>query len=100
MPYIATTRRPEFFKLESLLTSTRMDNPGELNYVITQCFLAYIASHGLRYQSINDCLGAAQGACLELYRRVAANLEDRKCSENGDVFDIFDGDEEDKDGQV
>ena len=91
MPYIAMSRRPSFFELESKLTSTRMDNAGELNYVITQCFLTYIAQHGLKYQSINDCLGAAEGAKMELYRRVAANLEDEKCDENGDVYDVFDG---------
>jgi hypothetical protein len=93
MPYIATPRRPEFFKLESELTRTRIDNAGELNYTLTQVFLAYIAQHGLKYQSINDCLGAAQGSCLELYRRVAAPYEDKKCEDNDDVYDVFDGED-------
>jgi hypothetical protein len=91
MPYIAMSRRADFFKLESLITQTRIDNAGELNYLVTQLFLKYIGEHGLRYQSINDCLGAAEGAKLEVYRRVAAKLEDKKCTENGDVFDVFDG---------
>ena len=95
MPYIIPSRRADFFKLEEILTHTRLDNAGELNYLITQCFLRYIAEHGLRYQSINDCLGAAQGACLELYRRVAAPYEDKKCLENDDVYDVFDGEQED-----
>jgi hypothetical protein len=38
------------------------------------------------YQAINDCLGALEGAKLELYRRVAAPYEDRKIQENGDVY--------------
>ena len=100
MPYIIPSRRADFFKLESMLTQTRIDNAGELNYLLTQCFLRYIAEHGLRYQSINDCLGAAQGACLEMYRRIATPYEQGKCDEQGDVYNVFDGEKEDKDEQV
>ena len=93
-PYILPNRREQFNSLESALESCRLDTAGELNYLITQCFLHYIAQHGLRYQSINDCLGAASGATLELYRRVAANLEDKKCEDNGDVYNVFEGEKE------
>lgn len=96
MPYIHVNRREAFFKLESEITQARIDSSGELNYLVTQLFLKYIAQHGLRYQSINDCLGAAQGACFELYRRIATPLEDGKCSENGDVYDVFEGEDEDE----
>jgi len=40
----------------------------------------------LRYQNINDLLGALEGAKLELYRRVAAPYEDEKVESNGDVY--------------
>lgn len=92
-PYIIPSRRADFFNLESLLTHTRIDNPGELNYLITQLFLKYVAEHGLSYQSINDCLGAASGASMEFYRRVVVPLEDKKIKDNTDVYDVYDGEE-------
>lgn len=94
MPYICMNRREQFYKWEMETLHTRIDTAGELNYAITQLFLHYIAQHGLKYQAINDCLGAAEGAKAELYRRVAAKLEDRKAQENGDVYDVFEGEED------
>jgi hypothetical protein len=91
MPYISPNRRADFYELEMKVLHTRIDSPGELNYIITQLFLKYMSQHGLNYQSINDCLGAASGAMLEMYRRVAVKLEDKKCEENGDVYDVFEG---------
>jgi hypothetical protein len=41
---------------------------------------------GLSYQTINDIVGALEGAKLEFYRRVAVPYEDKKIIENGDVF--------------
>ena len=61
-------------------------NAGELNYLITLLFLEYLGGQGLSYQTLNDCMGAAQGATLELYRRVGAGYEDRKRLQNGEVF--------------
>lgn len=61
------------------------DNPGELNYVITMLIKNYF-NHKPCYQSINDIVGALEGAKLEFYRRVAAPYEDLKITENGDVY--------------
>lgn len=58
---------------------------GELNYAITCLVDGYLAGM-LDYQGINDCLGALEGAKLELYRRVAAPYEDHKKALNGDVY--------------
>lgn len=58
---------------------------GELNYQIT-CLCDQYVAHNLDYQAINDVLGALEGAKLEVYRRVAAPYEDRKCRINGDVY--------------
>ena len=80
MPYIHHSRRLEVHELPT--------NSGELNYAITKLFDNYIQLHGLSYNSINDCLGAAEGAKLELYRRVAAPYEDHKVIENGDVYHV------------
>jgi hypothetical protein len=61
------------------------DNPGELNYVITMLIKNYFNNKPC-YQSINDVVGALEGAKLEFYRRVAVPYEDSKIKENGDVY--------------
>jgi hypothetical protein len=59
---------------------------GELNYAITEMCREYMMLHGLSYQTINDIVGALEGAKLEFSRRVAAPYEDKKIKENGDVY--------------
>jgi hypothetical protein len=61
------------------------DTPGELNYCITELIRSYY-NNKPGYQSINDIVGALEGAKLEFYRRVAAPYEDQKIKENGDVY--------------
>lgn len=81
MPYIKQERR------EALLTNGHdMVGAGELNFLLTRLALLYIEQHGLNYQTINDIVGALEGAKLEFYRRVAAPYEDKKIVENGDVY--------------
>jgi hypothetical protein len=80
MPYIIKHRRQRL--------AERRDEPrntGELNYVITTIINEYYRYQG-GYSSINDVLGALEGAKLEFYRRVAAPYEDQKIKENGDVY--------------
>lgn len=89
MPYIDKPGREIF---EPALAELRKvapwpDNAGELNYLFTQIARIYLDNHGLRYQRINDIVGALEGAKLELYRRVAASYEDGKIKENGDVYE-------------
>ena len=62
------------------------NNPGQLNYVLTQVVKAYIDRNELNYQTINDIVGALEGAKLEFYRRVAAPYENDKIEQNGDVY--------------
>lgn len=81
MPYISMNDRT---KVRRRIAGPA--NAGELNYAITKLFDSYLKHNGLNYQNINDCVGAAEGAKLELYRRVAAPYEDKKREENGDVF--------------
>lgn len=59
---------------------------GELNYAISCLLLNYIKIQGLSYTTINDIVGALEGAKLEFYRRVASPYEDEKIKENGDVY--------------
>ena len=81
MPYIVQSRREALFK-----SGHDMDGSGELNYVLTRMLLKYVEQHGLSYKTINDILGALEGAKLEFYRRIVAPYEDIKIKENGDVF--------------
>lgn len=82
MPYISEEQR------ESIGYGSRQpSNPGELNYVITMELMRYLANKGpLTYQTINDCLGALEGAKNEFYRRIATPYEETKKDENGDCY--------------
>ena len=62
------------------------NNPGQLNYVLTQVVKAYIERNDESYQTYNDIMGALEGCKLELYRRMIAAYEDRKIEENGDCY--------------
>ena len=88
MPYVAQVYRK--LLLDRQLT---MMNPGDLNYMITILLNEYVGVHKLSYRTINDCLGALEGAKLEFYRRVAVPYEEGKLEENGDVYTIS-GEEE------
>jgi hypothetical protein len=80
MPYIPSDQR----------SAARLDSPafasvGVLNYLITRALVIYLGPNP-GYASINEAIGVLECAKLELYRRVAAPYEDRKCAENGDVY--------------
>ena len=79
MPYISQDRR-EDLQIEYAKT------PGELNYSITQELVGYWQRSSMNYQSINDILGALEGAKQEFYRRIAVPYEEIKVAENGDVY--------------
>lgn len=59
---------------------------GELNYQITCCVNAYLASVGQSYCTMNTAIGALECAKQELYRRVLAPYEDTKLQQHGDVY--------------
>lgn len=83
MPYIKQERRNELLFDNSnhqALTS------GELNFLITDVIRRYLINHGCSYQTINDIVGALEGAKLEFYRRVVAHYETSKIEINGDVY--------------
>jgi uncharacterized protein DUF6899 len=81
MPYITRTARQE-------LTHRPAETAGELNFVISCAIENYLAAKGLSYATINDVMGALEGAKLEFYRRVAAPYEDKKLAANGDVYNV------------
>ena len=80
MPYIKQDERDQ-------LALTSPETPGQLNYEITDTLKQYVRMKGLSYQTINDILGALEGAKLEFYRRIAAPYEYSKIIENGDVYE-------------
>jgi hypothetical protein len=86
MPYISQDRRDALFNDSSTSYDDSIKSPGELNYMITLYLKEDIEKHGLSYQSINDIVGALEGAKLEFYRRVVGPYEDTKKELNGDVY--------------
>ena len=83
MPYIDQNTR------EVLRNQDRgPETSGELNYMITLILDEYIRTNGVRYQFLNDCIGALEGAKLELYRRIVAPYENMKARQNGDVYTV------------
>lgn len=82
MPYIKAGRRLAL----KPCTLTSAIAAGELNYQITLLCRRYFEENGEYYATINDVLGALEGAKFEFYRRVAAPYEDKKIKENGDLY--------------
>lgn len=64
------------------------ESSGELNFIFTSIIDTYLTNEGLRYETINDVLGALEGAKLEFYRRVAVPYESSKITQNGDVYTV------------
>lgn len=82
MPYIKGGRRVHVCPA----VPDDVETAGELNYQFTMLVRAYVAARGLSYQTINDVVGALEGAKAEFQRRVVAPYEDTKIKENGDVY--------------
>lgn len=80
MPYLDHKDR------DRLEAGNPMRGPGDFNYLVTLLVKRYARDMGESYQTYNDILGALEGAKLELYRRKISGYEDRKISENGDVY--------------
>ena len=90
MPYISPDQR-YFLACDQCGGTCWSAKPGDLNYAITVLLrehLGGLARSGVEvtYQHLNDCLGALEGAKLEFYRRVVVPYEEKKRTENGDVY--------------
>jgi hypothetical protein len=66
----------------------RPTSPGQLNYLISMLISQYLDDRGTSYQTLNDVIGALEGAKLEFYRRIAIPYEEEKLVENGDVYGV------------
>jgi len=60
---------------------------GELTFALTIRALEYIETLGTSFQVLSEAVSALECAKLELYRRMVAPYEDKKCAENGDVYE-------------
>ncbi len=80
MPYVPQITR------QMLAEDTKPMFPGELNYIISSIIDQYIEKTGLSYTTLNEIIGVLECAKMELYRRIAAPYEDKKLSENGEVY--------------
>ena len=83
MPYVDQDRR--------LTSEQEKDLPipqttEELAYAFTKLSIRYATQHDLSYQTINDIVGALEGAKAEFVRRVVVPYEEKKLAENGDVY--------------
>ena len=65
----------------------RSDTAGELNFCFTDLINEFVLAKGLSYQTINDVVGALEGAKAEFQRRVVGPYEDTKIATNEDVYD-------------
>lgn len=85
MPYISKEARIMFRD-----EGRKAQKAGELNYQMSQLVRSYLAMHGPTpgYQTYNDIIGVLECLKLEVYIRLARPYEDKKISENGDVFDL------------
>jgi hypothetical protein len=86
MPYIKQENRNQFNSLMKELNNTKINSPGELNYLFTMVLQQYMVDRPISYQTFNDILGALEGAKLELYRSLVSKYEDLKKDEHGDVY--------------
>lgn len=82
MPYI---KKEDRIKLNK---SNISNNPGELNFQITMLINSYLKRKGVSYTNLNEVIGVLECAKLEIYRRLTAKYEDKKISENGDVYSL------------
>lgn len=67
------------------LVADLQGKPGKLNYIITRLVIMSLPPEP-RYEDFNRAVGVLECAKLEFYRRMVAAYEDRKRSENGDVY--------------
>ena len=90
MPYIKQINRPSINE-HAIAIVNNIDDVGELNFAITTLVSEYVRRRPLSYAVLNEVMGVFASAQAEFYRRVVAPYEDKKCKDNGDVYDCIAG---------
>jgi len=88
MPYIDQEKSDLalLYKYHEVINPAMINDAGQFNFALTKLIVGYIENKGLRYQHINDVMGAGIGSLLEFYIRIVRPYEDLKIEENGDVY--------------
>ena len=81
MPYVTELEREVLVKYGSTA-----GNVGGLTFQLTELVTEYLSRHPESFSRFGEAVAALECAKLELYRRVVAPYEDKKCEENGDVY--------------
>ena len=85
MPYIKEEDRISFNEVEFELAEAGVKTAGEIQYLVALVVREYLSDKELRYQQLNDVMGALSGASQEFYREVVAPYEDRCITKNGEI---------------
>jgi hypothetical protein len=83
MPYIRSDRRDA---VRPVMRPVLAETAGELNFQITSLLLAFLATHGRTYPTLNAISGACTEALAEFRRRVIVPYEDERRALYGDVY--------------
>jgi hypothetical protein len=87
MPYIAKEDRVKFEKPVQKFADN-IETDGDLNYCISLLMHKVLKKRGVKYQNMNNIMGAIDCAKTEFYRTVASPYEDKKKAENGNVSEL------------
>ena len=85
MPAIGQSRRHLFDRSAEDLGHSA-DCAEDLQYLLSVIFETYIARHGLRYQQLNDIMGALSGAEKEFFEHVVSPYEAHAREKNGPYY--------------
>lgn len=85
MPYITQASREDFKDIEELIQSKPPQCAGDIQYILALLIKEYMSNNPYRYGTMNDVMGALNGANLEFYRRYVGPYEDECIDKNGDV---------------
>jgi hypothetical protein len=84
MPYIKQIDRTKFSS-QCKSIAEKATCAGDLNFSITAILHEYLKIKGINYDNINSVIGMLECCKLEMYRKIAADYENLKITQNGDV---------------
>ena len=82
MPYIEPKNRKSMDEIVLLMADLNVKANGDLNYILYKFCKEYIKPS---YNNFKNFCGELRQCATEIERRILADYEDKKCSENGDV---------------
>jgi len=86
MPYISPPRREAYSLFKQAVKETRIDNPGELAYLICWACDQYVGGHLMEFSLLNGVVGVLESCKIEFVRNMLVPYEQGKQAGNGDVW--------------